>query len=73
MKKENISKIHSMKESTSFLSLFSPRNATFIKVCENSKELCKHRAWKSCANTARGRVFALLHFRFLKHPLVFNF
>ena len=62
MKKENISKIHSMKESTSFLSLLSPRNETFIKVCENSKELCKHRAWKSAA-------FSFFH----PHPLLFNF
>ena len=33
MKKENISKIYFMKESTSFLSLFSPSNETFMKVC----------------------------------------
>ena len=40
MKKEIISKIRIMNESTSFLSLFSPRNKTFMKACENSKELC---------------------------------
>ena len=37
--------LHFMKESTSFFSLFSPSNETFMKVCENSKELCKHRPW----------------------------
>ena len=52
MKKENISKIHFMKESTSFLSLFSLSNKTFTNVCENSKELCKHRAWKSVCSFA---------------------
>ena len=52
MKKENISKIYFMKESTSFLSLFSPSNETFMKVCENSKELCIHRAWKSACTFA---------------------
>ena len=45
-----------MKESTSFFSLFSPSNETFMQVCENSKELCKHRAWKNCENTARERA-----------------
>ena len=53
MKKDTISKIYFMNESTSFLSLFSPRNKTFMKACQRTR--------KSCANTARGRVFALLH------------
>ena len=52
MNKDNISKIYFMKESTSFLSLFSPSNKTLMKVCENSKKLRKHRPWTSVCTFA---------------------
>ena len=45
MKKDTISKIYFMNESTSFLSLFTPRNKTFMKACQRTR--------KSCTNTAR--------------------
>ena len=57
IKKKTISKIHFMKESTSFLSMFSPSNETFMKVCENSKVVQRPRVEKCL----------------LKHLLVFNF
>ena len=73
IKKKTISKIHFMKESTSFLSMFSPSNETFMKVCENSKELCKHRAWKSVCTFAFSFSQTPTRVQFLKFTMIIIF